>query len=204
MKREFLKELGLEDEAIDSIMKEHGKTVNDIKEKADKVDGLQSQIEDLQGQIKERDTQLEDLSEKAKNNKELTAEIDRLKEENENAANEWKEKLEKQAFDFKLEKTLSDNKAKNPKAVKALLDIDSIKLDGETLLGLDDQLKALQESDGYLFGEDEPAGLRGRQPHPGNPEPKGITRDDINKMSYKERVKFKKENPDQYNELMGK
>lgn len=165
MNREFLKEKGLNDEQIEAVMKAYGQSVNDIKEKADKVEGLESQIEDLQGQLKERDTQLEDLGKKAKDSEELTAEIDRLKEENENATQELKDKLSKQAFEFTLENSLGKAGAKNPKAVKALLDTESIKLDGETLLGLDDQLKALQESDGYLFGENEPAGLKGRKPH---------------------------------------
>jgi hypothetical protein len=41
--------------------------------------------------------------------------------------------------------------------VEALLNKDSIKLDGDKLLGLEDQLKALKESDAYLFeGEQQP------------------------------------------------
>lgn len=174
MNREFLREQGLSDEQVEAVIKEHGKSTNDIKEKADKVDGLESQIEDLQGQIQERDTQLEKLGNKAKDSEELTAEINRLKQENETATNELKDKLQKQSFDFTLEKALGKAGAKNPKAVKALLDTESIKLDGETLLGLDDQLKALQESDGYLFGEDEPAGLKGRKPHESGQNPTGV------------------------------
>jgi len=105
----------------------------------------------LKEQISERDSQLESLKGQVKDNEELTAEIDRLKSENEAATTELQEKLEKQAFDFSLEKALTDSKVRNPKAVKALLDVESIKLDGEKLLGLDDQIKALKESDAYLF-----------------------------------------------------
>lgn len=205
MNREFLKELGLSDEQIESVMKEHGKTINAVKEKADKVDGLESQIEDYKQQIKDRDKQLDDLSKQVKDNEELTAEIDRLKQENENATNELKDKLNKQAFNFSLEKALSNAGAKNPKAVKALLDVENIKLDGETLLGLDDQLTALKESDAYLFGDDEPPGLKGRKPHEGGGgEPTGITKEQFDKMGYMDRVKLKQENPDQYNQLVGK
>src|SRR5699024_2964751 len=176
---------------------EHGKTLNDTKEKADKVDGLESQIKDLDEQIKERDKQLKDLGEKAKDSEELTAEIDRLKEENEDATNKLKEKLNKQAFDFSLEKALGKAGAKNPKAVKALLDTESIKLDGETLLGLDDQLKALQESDGYLFGEDEPPGLKGRKPNEGGTNTQGI-KNPFSKEHFNltEQAKLLKENPE--------
>ena len=184
MNREFLEGLGLEKEAIDKVMAEYGKSINSIKEKADKVEGLEGQIADYKQQIKDRDKQLEDLSKKVKDNEELTAEIERLKEENKKATNELQEKLDKQAFDFALEKSLTKAGAKNPKAVKALLNTENIKLDGETLLGLDDQLKQLKESDAYLFGEDEPAGLKGRKPRDGaggadpgikNPFSKSIT-----------------------------
>lgn len=201
MNREFLKEKGLNDEQIEAVMKAYGQSVNDIKEQADKVEGLESQIEDLQGQLKERDTQLEDLGKKAKDNEELTAEIDRLKEENENTAQEWKDKLNKQAFDFQLERKLANAGARNPKAVKALLDTENIKLDGETLLGLDDQLKALQESDGYLFGEEEPAGLRGRKPHEGGSNPPEITKEQFEKMSYSEKVDLYNKDLETYQKL---
>ncbi|OEH53129.1 hypothetical protein AQ616_17775 [Oceanobacillus sp. E9] len=155
MKRDFLKELGLEDEAIDKIMAEHGKSVNDMKEKAEKADTLESQVNDYKQQIADRDTQLKDLGEKAKGNEDLTAEIDRLKEENETTKSELEQKLEQQAFDHKLENTLKDANVKNPTAVKALLNLDEIKLDGDKLRGLDTQLEGLKESDDYLFQSEQ-------------------------------------------------
>ena len=59
MNRKFLEELGLENEAIEKIMKEHGKTINDYKEKAEQAETLESQIEDYKEQIAERDKQLD-------------------------------------------------------------------------------------------------------------------------------------------------
>lgn len=155
MNRDFLKEQGLNDEQIEAVMREYGKSINDYKEKAEQADGLQSQIDDYKEQIKQRDEQLDELSKQAKDNEELTAEIERLKEENKTTADEFQEKLNKQAFDFTLERALNKAGAKNEKAVKALLDVESIKLDGDTLLGLDDQLKGLKESDEYLFQQEE-------------------------------------------------
>lgn len=169
MNREFLKSLGLEDDAIENIMKEHGKSVNSIKEKADKVESLESQIEDYKTQLDERDTQLKELGEKAKGNEELTAEIDRLKGENETTKTEYEDKLQKQAFDHKLENTLAGAKVKNTKALRALLDMDTIKLDGDILKGLDDQLKTLKESDSYLFESEEAPPNSPQIVPPGNP-----------------------------------
>src|SRR5690625_3432735 len=166
MNREELKELGLSDEQIESVMKSNGKDTNDLKRKADSVDGLESQIEDYKGQLADRDEQLESLSKVDAEG--LQAEIDRLKGENETTATDFQEKLDSQAFDFSLERALTGAKVRNPKAVKALLDTESIKLDGEKLLGLDDQIKALQESDAYLFESEEKASTP-QIVTPGNP-----------------------------------
>lgn len=156
MKREFLKELGIEDEVINKIMAEHGKSINDFKEKADKYDSLESQIDDYKQQLADRDTQLQELGEKAKGNEELTAQIEELKQQNETAKTEYEQKLQQQAFDHTLENSLSGAKVRNTKAVKALLDMDTIKLDGDSLKGLDDQLNTIRESDPYLFESEQP------------------------------------------------
>lgn len=200
MNREELKALGLTDEQIDKVMASHGKVVNSIKEKADKVDGLESQIEDYKKQISDRDTQLEELGEKAKGNEELTAQINELKQQNETTKSEYEEKLQQQAFDHKLESTLSGAKVKNVTAVKALLDIDSIKLDGDKLLGLDDQLNNLKEKESYLFEQEE----KPNSPTivaPGNPNGGQPTTKSIAEMSYQELADLKANNPAQFAEL---
>lgn len=181
MDRKFLEEMGLEKETIDKVMKEHGKTLNDYKEKAEKHDGLVTQVNDLTEQLGDRDKQLKEL--KKVDPKALQDEIDRLEELNETTANEYQEKLDQQAFDFKLERSLVNAGVRNPKAVKALLDTESIKLDGEKLLGLDGQLEALKETDDYLFQSDNSE----KDPqivNPGNPNGGGngaMTKADIMK-----------------------
>src|SRR5699024_4574396 len=146
MNREFLKGLGLEDDAIEKIMAEHGRTFNDTK---NQLDTVTTERDDLKSQLSERDEQLEEL--KKVDAEGLQAKIDELQAANEATKNEYEEKLQQQAFEHKLHDTLKDSGVRNAKAVKALLDVESIKLDGDKLLGLDDQLKALHESDGYLF-----------------------------------------------------
>lgn len=171
----------------------------------DKFDTVNNENKDLKQQISDRDTQLEDLGKKVKDNKELTHEIDRLKQENQTATQELQEKLDNQAYEFALDKALVSEKVKNTKAVKALLDTEKIKLDGEKLLNLDDQLKELKESDAYLFEQEQ-------QQEPPKPNfttgqhqtGTGINPKDFKKMSYKERLELKRENPEQYKSLSGK
>ena len=93
-------------------------------------------------------------------------------------------------------------KVKNIKAVKALLDIDSIKLDGDKLLGLDDQLNGLKENESYLFEQEQ----KPNSPTivaPGNPQGGTGGANPFSKDSWNltEQGKLYKENPDLYNAL---
>lgn len=121
----------------------------------DKFDQVNSDNKELKKQLKERDEQLTDLQSKAAGNEELTKQITQLTEQNKQTAKEYQDKLDKQAFDFALKEALTGAKAKNPKAVEALLNREAIKLDGDKLLGLEEQLKNLKESDAYLFDSDQ-------------------------------------------------
>lgn len=116
-----------------------------------KLDDANTTIKDYKNQIKDRDTQLETLQGKVKDNEELSKEIETLKTDNSKITKDFEEKLNKQRFEYALDRALTGAKAKNAKAVKALLNTENIKLDGENLLGLNEQLETLKESDAYLF-----------------------------------------------------
>lgn len=122
----------------------------------EKFDAVNKEKNDYKKQVSERDTQLEEL--KKVDAEGLQQRIQELQQENENAKTEYEKRLQQQQFDFVLKDALTAAKVKNPKAVKALLDTESIKLDGDKLLGLDDQLKTIKESDGYLFEEEQQEG----------------------------------------------
>ncbi|WP_342537349.1 phage scaffolding protein [Sporosarcina sp. FSL K6-3508] len=160
MTREELKALGLSDEQIDSIMAAHGKVVNPMKEE---LTGAQSERNSLKTQLTERDTQLEDLRGKAQGNDDLQATIDALKEANESAKAAHQAELSKTKLNYELDRALLVNKARNPRAVRALLDSELIKLgeDGK-VVGLSEQLEGLKTSDPYLFADEtqqtQPAG----------------------------------------------
>lgn len=128
------------------------------KSRFDEVNNDRQSLKDM---LKERDAQLEELKKKAGDSEALKTKIEELQQANETTVNEYEEKLKKQSFNFAVESALAKFEAKNVKAVKALLDLEKIKLDGQSLLGLEDQVTALKYSDPYLFG----AGLHGRKPN---------------------------------------
>lgn len=151
MKREQLKELGLTDEQIEAVMKSHGETVNGLKTESET---LKTKVSELEGDIAKRDEAIEELKNSA-DIEGLNATIESLQKELEadKAANE--ERL----YNVLLDTALESYKPKTEKAkaaIKALLDKESIKLEGEKLEGLQEQLEALKESESYLFDADEP------------------------------------------------
>ncbi len=119
------------------------------------LETAQTTIKQYEKDIKKRDTDLKDLREKAKDNEELTKKIDDLEKENKKATDDYKAELEKVNFDRKLEKKLSDYNPQNVEILKKALDTKKISLDGENFLGLDEQIKTLNETDKYLFKEVE-------------------------------------------------
>ncbi|MBV5114213.1 phage scaffolding protein [Bacillus altitudinis] len=133
----------------------------------ERFDAVNNEKKELKSQLDERDQQLSTLQKQAKGNEELQKEIEQLQEKNKKASEEYQLNLEKQAFEFAIESALRDAKARNIKSVKANLNVEELKLAGDKIIGLDEQLAALKESDGYLFEteNESPPGLAGRQPH---------------------------------------
>lgn len=82
MNREFLKELGLEDEAIDKIMKKHGQTVQELKPAKDELTGLQSEKNKLEQQLSELQETLQSNEEKLSSVDELERQVKTYKLKN--------------------------------------------------------------------------------------------------------------------------
>ena len=168
--KEILKKAGIEEGKLDSVISDISKELPKHFIPKDKYNEVAEAKKKLEKDIQDRDKQLEDLKNAAGSNEELKAQIEQLQSENQKAAEEWQAKMAQMQLDFALERALAAAKAKNAKAVKALLDMEKVKLDGDKLLGLDDQLKALQQSDSYLFGESGKVGSGTNPPGAGTGE----------------------------------
>lgn len=107
----------------------------------------------LEGQIAERDKQIKSFEKLAGDNEQLKTQLSQAQEANKTAKAEYDSKLKKIMLDSRVETALLAAKAKNTKAVRALLDESKISLDGENVLGLNEQLEALKKDASYLFGE---------------------------------------------------
>lgn len=196
MKTEFLKSLNLSQEVIDKIMAENGKDIAVEQKKAEKVilerDSYKLKAESLETQVNDANTEIQKFKD---------MDIDGIKK----AADDWKETAEKakadadkqisqMKFDYALSAALTGAKAKNTKAVKALLDMDGLKFndnDGK-IVGLDEQLAQIKTDNDYLFESDEPApefvkGTNGGSGNVGGKKP--------SEMTYTELCDYMAQNP---------
>lgn len=121
-------------------------------------------------QVEERDSQLADLKTWAKDNEVLKAQIADLQAKNKQATEEYEKQLNGQRFAFAVERAVAKADARNVKAVVSLLDVSKISLDGDNLLGFDEQIAALKQTDPYLFGVE----LKGRMPEGTGRPPKEV------------------------------
>lgn len=173
MKREFIKGLLGEQatkEIIDSILDENGK---DVEIEKNKLTALQTEINSLKATITERDNQLEQLKNSPDNLENLKKQIETLQTENQTA----KETYEKEVISLKKqsiqERELLAHKAKNNKAVLALIEDEEGEFDEEKYAkSFSDKLKELVKTDAYLFDTSVPqVNLKGTEPANSNPNP---------------------------------
>ena len=155
---------------------------------------------DLLNQLKEKDEQFNEISKKYSENKDLANELETLKNDKAKIVEEYENKLKATEFNHALEGALNNAKCKNTKALKALLDMDSIKYQDGKLEGLEKQLNALKESDSYLFEGTVPANTGGIGNF-GRGKAQVITKEQFNNMSYTEKVNLFNNNKELYDSL---
>lgn len=153
MKREDLKDMGLNDDQITSVLTAYSKDITPLKEQ---LNSLTGERDNLKQQVSDRDSQLDDLRKNAGKNDELEAKIKQLQDDNKATATKYQNELAAKEKGFKIESALRDAKAKNVKAVLSLIDTDKVEVtkDG-SLSGLADQIDAVKKSDDYLFDSEQ-------------------------------------------------
>ncbi len=151
----------------------------------DKFDALSETKKSLETQLSDMNKKLADIEPQIKENEELKGQISELRTGSEKATKELEDKLTQQAFNFKLETAIQGSGAKNVKSVLANLDVSKISLDGDNLIGFDEQMKGLKESDAYLFGETKIAGPLHKEGDP----PAFFTREQVAGMTQEETIK---------------
>lgn len=205
MTRKQLEDLGLTKEQADSVMKINGDDIENAKgTAATEIKNLQTEVDGLKTQVGDRDKQLETLKASAGDNANLKKQIEDLQTENATAKANHESELNQLKIDFAVEKALTGAKAKNIKAVKALLELNDAKLDKDgNVKGLAEQIEKLTSGDDtkFLFEAQKQTkqqqNFKGFQPGAsGGQKPGDGEKVDFSKMSYDELTAYMEANPD--------
>ena len=129
----------------------------------DKFNAKNEEVKQQKEQLDSYKKQLKEIEKKAKGNEELEKTIKDLRADNDKKDTDYQATIKTQTKDFAIQTAIKEAQGKNVKAITALLDVEKITVDDNGIVGLSDQLKAIKESDAYLFGEEKIVGPGGHQ-----------------------------------------
>ena len=151
----ILKEAGLEVTAeqlaaIDKEVKENYKTITDYEKQKDKLTASEDKVKTLTESLEKFDGVDADK---------LTGEIAALKKQLEEKDKSYASQLADRDFDDLVKDAIAEARGRNPKAIKALLDVEALKASKNQKEDVAAALKKLAEAEDskMLFGEDQPA-----------------------------------------------
>ena len=192
--KKILNDAGIEnvDDLESKISKElpkYFKPAKDFNEVSEKLKTANKEIDTL----KETNTNIQTEYDNFKKGSISQADYEAKKKEIEDNS---KAEIEKVRLESKIDLAINNAKAKNVKSVKANLDLEKIKLDGDKLLGFDDQIEALKKSDAYLFDIDTPInkGVENNGENPRKNEGGSLDDDELDKLSDEEYFALQEKN----------
>lgn len=153
MRRDFLKNLGIEDkDLIDKILDENSADIGRAK---GELDTYKSKVTDLEKELGTKNSEIETLKKTASDTTALNEKIAQLEADKTKLTNDLNTEVARIQKTHAIEGGIRDAKAKNVKAVMALLDMEKITYENSQLNGLTEQLDTLKngEDTSFLFGE---------------------------------------------------
>lgn len=149
MKRKFLEEMGLTKEQVDSIMAENG---NDIEAAKGELEQTKAELEQTKTQLQEANTTIDGF----KDYDQVKGQVEEYKTKYETSKAEYEAKIADMQFGTSLETAITAAGGRNAKAIKALLDVDTLKSSKDQTTDIKAAIEACQKENGYLFGITEP------------------------------------------------
>lgn len=152
MKTDFLQNFKVNDqplpkEVIDAILAENGRDIEAAKKPFADYETVKNQLAEAQKTIKGFQDQGADIEAVRKSAKDWEDKYNQ-------AVKDHETKLADMAFDRKIEEAITAAKGRNTKAIKALLDVDTLKTSKNQDADIKAAMDALQKDSGYLFGEE--------------------------------------------------
>lgn len=197
MTKEKLMEWGLTEEQANKVMEGlNGSFVTKAR-----FNEVNTELSAAKKTIGERDAQLETLKKASGDTQALQDQITQLQADNKKKDEDHANELKALKISNAVDVALTNAKAKNNTAVKALLAafLEKAELaDDGTVKGLDDEIGKLTkgEDTAFLFDTSGKAKFKGAKAAEKSDPHNQPTGDDLSKMSYDELCKYMEENPD--------
>ncbi|PTH38743.1 phage scaffolding protein [Staphylococcus agnetis] len=154
-----------------------------------------AEIKDLKAEITNRDKQIADLEKSAKDESEIQKELDKVKQENA----DWQTKYEETQLNNAIKLAVAKD-ANDANDVLLMLDKSNLELQEDgNVKGLEDAVKALQESKPYLFADNK---ATGRTPNDGDAINIGITKEQFDEMTVAQREDLFYNHRETYDKLL--
>ena len=159
MKRDFLKDLGLDKETIDKIMDENGKDAEAHSRTKEQLAQVQTENEGLKSQITQLNGSIEELKKTAGDNEALQRQIADMQTAHTSEVESLNKKLADQAYDHAADGFFTGVKFSSAlveKAVKDDFKAKGYKLEGGKFVGADGYIDNLKKTDPGVFAEEKP------------------------------------------------
>lgn len=141
MERSFLEGLNLEKYVIDQIMAENGKDINREKSKAD---ALKTQLDEARQTLKGFE---------GVNVSELQGKVAQLTADLAAKESEYQGRIAEMEFDAVIDEAIRGSKARNAKAVRALLDLGALRTSKNQKEDIAAAIEAVKKENDYLFAD---------------------------------------------------
>lgn len=151
---ELLKKLGVAETEVDKIDAEVRKELPKHFVPKSQYNEVSEAKKKAEKDVADRDKQIEELGKTAGVSEELKKQIETLTTANREAADKHAAELKDLALTSAIKAALS-GKVHDEGLVAGLFDRDKLVVDGDKVVGLEDQLKSLQESKAFLFKPEE-------------------------------------------------
>lgn len=148
--KELLKKAGLDESKLDGVVGDINKELPKYMIPKDKFNDLTEAKKKLETDLQARDGQLEELKKTAGASEDLKKQIETLQTENKTAAEKYGADLKDLTLTNAIKMALT-GKVHDESLVTGLFDKSKLVVDGDKIVGLDDQIKGLQETKAFLF-----------------------------------------------------
>lgn len=205
MTKEKLMEWGLTEEQANKVME----GLNGSFVTKSRFNEVNEENKTLKAQVSERDGQIETLKKSAGDNTELQNQITALQEANRQKDKDHANEIKALKISNAVDVALTNAKAKNNTAVKALLAtfLEKAELaDDGTVKGLDDEIGKLTkgEDTAFLFDTSGKAKFKGaKAAEKSDGAEGGMTLEKLKAMNPLDRYNYSVNHPDEYKELYG-